>query len=309
MRVLNLSVASVGLLAVSSLAAQSKPVAGAGRTTAAEFDAAAVPPTTFSVDTLPWPSVPGGVRPLTPSRFVARYATLGAKGEYETRDGYKLRSAKLLDLRSFAIALPLDTSSPCSAESTYDADAQEITILPSIFYSEEKGEGLELDCVRTELGSYVATNGFGAKTVVQKSRLRTLTVVPTVTFSGATDRMEHPLVVRAAPSEARALRASLRVVAVVNPAMNVEGDLFEAAVDYHEPTRSAPNDELNYISIVHADAILVVVYDARTRRILAQRPYAPLRINWRESMAGVDTLRKIAVPNLAPVTEPKVKWP
>jgi hypothetical protein len=195
------------------------------------------------------------------------------KGEFETTAQHQQRLDRLKYPRYFAVDVR-------PKKLTYNADAKELLIQSFgrvDFNTSEVSVRLKADL---KVSTYVASNAYGAKATVKKTRgtvyefrgarpWSDVPLSPHFDWNPGTDEAMASLVLQEIPaSQAKALKAAPPRVRFVFELTNVTVGTFDTDEWEHEPEIDVPTDTKVTTRSINGKFIGAVVYDPRSKKAL-----------------------------------------
>jgi hypothetical protein len=192
------------------------------------------------------------------------------RGRFETTTEFRLRAAaRGIPGVYYALPLPTQGDNWCLFPSlSYDVDSARFEVgLPS---------ELHVLCTRNQLGTYNGINAFGVNRTVHRSAVTVVTVrsQAEVLLRERRRRSDHDLMqssysVAMPRANARSVEKSLALALVIKPiADDSSGEVVTRRRGRSRPTLDAPDEVTVYdIALLSAD-LWLVLYDARTRRVI-----------------------------------------
>jgi hypothetical protein len=194
------------------------------------------------------------------------------KGEFETTEQHQERLGKLKYPRYFVVDVR-------PKELTYNADAKELLIQSygRVDFESEVSVRLKSDL---KVSAYVASNAYGAKATVKKTRgtvyeFRGARPWSDVPLSPHFDWNPGSLVLQnLSASQAKALKAAPPRIRFVFELTNVTAATFDVNEWEHEPEIDAPTDTKVTTRSINGKFIGAVVYDPKNRKALGSMLWA-----------------------------------
>lgn len=240
------TIAAVVLLP-SALAAQAKP--------------------TFVVDTGA-KVVPAAVGAGAPDALLASLR-VRAKSEFESLEAFRERQPKPLpgNLR-YVVQLSPTPPAPCGVHAEYFIETERLFLRYKIQESRSGGAAIDIYCRRTSAGKFTAMNAFGAKWPAEKVSEWVVELNQPALIS--TTSMPYVKLDISSP-EARALKPSIRLLAVFEVAATASGDVVGEASQDSPASLDEPIQLTLKLTQIRMRTLALWVIDGRTGKVLAKR--------------------------------------
>jgi len=197
-------------------------------------------------------------------RDVIALFAVGPKGEFETTRQYEERSRVALPDRYFAVSVA--GSRLCTPAWSYDADKE--TMRGFVLLNRARADGhslIAVNCASHDVGTYEASNAFGAKVTVTEKRDTVYSIRPTPSLDIG---VMLDLSVSMSVDTARIAKPNLGAIVVFRPAVDAVGRAVFSETEFSGATRDYPTKRTveHFIINVDRDAELWV-YNQRTGTI------------------------------------------